>query len=284
MNGEFQSLIKEISWAVLQRLEFIEIKLYWEGAINRSDISSFFKVSIPQSSSDIQKYKEIASTNIIYDGKEKKYFASECFNPVIYNPTPESILTKVSMYIEKFIETIPFSSQIVDFHDVTPFLERKVNLSIFKDVFDAIRKQRGIKIRYQSLKDELPITRTVAPVKIIFSGTVWYYRAFCGLRNEYRNFLFPRTLEIIQYEPRPIEFNKDEEWEQYIYLTIVPHKDLSSTQRSVVAEDFNMQNGKLVIKLRKPHLYHFKRKYNFDIQDTIPPERQQVLLIEEKEL
>jgi hypothetical protein len=37
-----------LRWGTEQRLEFIEFRLFWEGGLNRSDITEQFGVSIPQ--------------------------------------------------------------------------------------------------------------------------------------------------------------------------------------------------------------------------------------------
>ena len=39
---------KRMRWGVEKRLEFIEFRLYWEGGINRADITEQFGVSVPQ--------------------------------------------------------------------------------------------------------------------------------------------------------------------------------------------------------------------------------------------
>src|SRR3984957_8069001 len=72
---------KGIRWGSERRLEFIEFRLYWEGGVNRSDIVEEFGVSVPQASKDLTLYQEQAPGNIRYDRSEKRYFASESFQP-----------------------------------------------------------------------------------------------------------------------------------------------------------------------------------------------------------
>ena len=52
-----------LKWGVERRLEFIEFRLFWEGAINRSDIVEVFGVSVPQASKDLTLYQERAAGN-----------------------------------------------------------------------------------------------------------------------------------------------------------------------------------------------------------------------------
>ena len=46
-----------LRWGVEQRLEFIEFRLFWEGGVNRSDITACFGVSVPQASKDLSQYR-----------------------------------------------------------------------------------------------------------------------------------------------------------------------------------------------------------------------------------
>ena len=62
-------------------LEFIEFPLFWEGGVNRGDITSRFGVSVPQASNDLGRYKELAGDNIHYDAGEKRYLPTANFHP-----------------------------------------------------------------------------------------------------------------------------------------------------------------------------------------------------------
>ena len=58
-------------WGVEKRLEFIEFRLYWEGGINRADITGQFGVSVPQASKDLNLYVAKAPGNLFYDKSVK---------------------------------------------------------------------------------------------------------------------------------------------------------------------------------------------------------------------
>ena len=61
-----------VRWGIEQRLEFIEFRLFWEGAINRADIVDYFAVSVPQASKDLSLYQERAPGNMEYDKRGKR--------------------------------------------------------------------------------------------------------------------------------------------------------------------------------------------------------------------
>ena len=62
-----ETLPKRLRWAPEQRLEFIEFRLFWDGAVNRSDLMDRFGISEPQASKDLASYRELAANNLQYD-------------------------------------------------------------------------------------------------------------------------------------------------------------------------------------------------------------------------
>ena len=82
-------------WGTEQRLEFIEFRLFWEGGVNRGDITSHFGVSVPQASNDLSRYKELAGDNIQYDASEKRYLPTANFHPRFIKPTADRYLAQL---------------------------------------------------------------------------------------------------------------------------------------------------------------------------------------------
>ena len=70
-------------WGQDRRLEFIDFRLLWEGRLNRSDLTTFFRISVPQASLDLSRYQELAPDNLIYDRTLKAYVASPFFKPIL---------------------------------------------------------------------------------------------------------------------------------------------------------------------------------------------------------
>lgn len=54
----------ELRWGIERRLEFIDFRLFWEGRINRSDLTDQFGISTPQASADLARYQEMAPSNL----------------------------------------------------------------------------------------------------------------------------------------------------------------------------------------------------------------------------
>ena len=82
-------------WGVEKRLEFIEFRLFWEGGINRADITDQFGLSVPQASKDLNLYEEKAPGNLIYDKSAKRYLASPRFKPAFLQPESGAYLAQL---------------------------------------------------------------------------------------------------------------------------------------------------------------------------------------------
>src|SRR4051812_492407 len=78
-----------------QRLEFIEYRLFWEGAVNRSDLMDRFGVSVPQASNDLTMYRQLAPQNVTYDLSGKRYVPTAAFQPKFLKPNPDRYLAQL---------------------------------------------------------------------------------------------------------------------------------------------------------------------------------------------
>src|SRR5882762_10929051 len=84
-----------LPWGQRQRLEFIEFRLFWEGAINRSEITDRFSVSVPQASTDLSAYRALAPLNMEYNASQKRYVATPQFKPQLIAPNAERYLAQL---------------------------------------------------------------------------------------------------------------------------------------------------------------------------------------------
>src|SRR6185312_15070573 len=79
-------------WGPEQRLEFIELRAFWEGGVNRGDLRDEFGVSAPQASADLAAYMVLAPGNLVYDLSAKRYVSSPSFAPAMTRPSAEHYL------------------------------------------------------------------------------------------------------------------------------------------------------------------------------------------------
>ena len=86
---------ENLRWSVQQRLEFIDLRLFWDGLINRSDLVKQFSISVPQASADLARYQQLAPENIEYDASSKAYQATAQFKPRIAEPKARHYLAQL---------------------------------------------------------------------------------------------------------------------------------------------------------------------------------------------
>lgn len=73
---------KPFTYAIEQRLRFIDFLLFQYGHVNRSAIMDFYGISMPCASRDIQMYLELAPKNMVYDTNAKAYVRGVGFERV----------------------------------------------------------------------------------------------------------------------------------------------------------------------------------------------------------
>lgn len=62
-----------VSYAVEQRLRFIELLLTDYGFFTRKTVVAFFGVSMASVSRDVELYQELAPGNVVYNGRTKAF-------------------------------------------------------------------------------------------------------------------------------------------------------------------------------------------------------------------
>ena len=161
---------KEQRWSVEKRLEFIDFRLFWEGQINRVDITEQFGVSVPQASNDLSKYQEAAPNNLNYDHREKKYFTSDSFKPVFIKPNADSYFRQLrdDMLALKS-NPVPWLSY-EPAHDIVQMPKRNIDLNVLRSVSESIKESKSLNILYQSMSKQEPAWRSISPHAFAFDA------------------------------------------------------------------------------------------------------------------
>jgi len=272
-------------WSVGRRLEFIDFRLYWEGRINRKDLTEFFDISVPQASSDLKIYQEKAPNNIEYDKSGKFYFATQNFKPVFMNPDSSYYFAQLRLIFNKVLKKEEaFLGQIPSFGSI-PSVARVVDSEILRKILHAINNKMSIEINYQSMNRDQPIWRKIAPHTLAYDGFRWHIRAYCYIHNEFRDFLLIRIQELSNLQPDVIDPSNDICWHNYIDVKIKPHPGLSEAQKKMVERDYGMENGIGTIKVRAALYFYLEKHLGLDEKcEARPPREQQIILINRDEI
>ncbi|MCD9126017.1 WYL domain-containing protein [Luteimonas fraxinea] len=272
-------------WGQDRRLEFIDSRLYWDGRVNRSSLTDFFGISVPQASADLAEYQARAPGNVSYDRSERTYVTTPDFKPILVDSTSGRYLAELYALTTG---TIPPDISFVGKGPLTAIVKhptRLVPAELLRAVLRAIDIGEGLDITYQSMSRPEPSRRVVSPRALSYDGFRWHLRAFCHKREEFADFVFARVLEHrVAAAPTAVP-EIDEEWERFLTVEIGPHPGLSPGQRKAIELDYGMVDGRLEIRTRQCLAYYLLRRLGLHRStDALPPNEQQVALLNRQDL
>lgn len=274
-----------LRWGVERRLEFIEFRLFWEGHVNRGDLTDVFGVSVNQASTDLNRYLGMAPDNMVYDKSARAYIRGSAFDPLFLKPDASRYLSQLRSVADGILDRADAWIGQFPSYDAAPTPARGVDAKTLRTVIAAIRRSEAIEVKYQSLSQPEPRWRWIAPHAIGFDGFRWHIRAFCLTDAAFKDFLLSRILETRGTRPNDIAPKTDSDWHDQVTLEIGPHPDLSDTQQKVIALDYGMRGGQTKIKVRKALLYYALRRLGLDTDPSArKPQDQQIVLLNRSEV
>jgi len=272
----------ELRWGVERRLEFIEFRLFWDGAINRADLTEFFGVSVPQASKDLSQYQELAPGNMEYDKSQKRYFAGPKFKPRFLNPDPDVYLAQLRSLTDGVINRAECWIAVPPEADIALTPRRAIDVPVLRSILQCVHENRSIEIFYQSMNNARPdpVWRRITPHAFGYDGFRWHVRAFCHLEDKFKDFLLPRTLSARTPGEAGAAAEADWLWQNYFDIEIGPHPALTESQKRVVAKDYGLSDGKGTLSVRYAMLFYvLKRLGLLGDAEKEDPRRQHIVAI-----
>src|SRR5690606_30942663 len=131
---------------------------------------------------------------------------------------------------------------------VTP--RRDIDIEVLRNILNAVREGRSIDILYQSMNRSRPdpIWRRITPHAFGYDSFRWHVRAYCHLREGFRDFLLPRILETGDTGAPEKTGDDDDLWNEYFEIKIGAHPNLTESQKLVVGKDYGFTHGKATIR------------------------------------
>jgi len=231
-------------WDVRRRLEFIELAAFWRGWIQRSDLTSEFGQSLPQASSDLQKYMEMNPDALRYDLNIKRYFGAADM---------ELKLAKLDLSdaVRRFLGSDGKSSATGDKVALIDLPFRAVSATVARDVFRAIAQSLAIEIHYLSIHGNSESWRWITPHAFAHDGYRWHVRAYCHRDHSYKDFVIGRVSKTRPPTENEKPKSEDKDWNTWETIRLKPHSKLSEIQRRAIELDFEMKSGGVTLKVRK---------------------------------
>ena len=278
-HDSIASPARQARWGQERRIEFIDFRLQWDGRVNRSDLIEFFRISVPQASLDFGRYMELAPKNIEYDRSEKAYLATAEFYPLVATGEARVYLNQLLGVSSQVLEReASFLGWMPPLGAVT-FPGRKIEASVLRRVLAAIRRKRMLKIEYQSMNRPNSTIRGISPHAVGFDGFRWHVRAYCHERNDFRDFVFARILNIASDEASDVDPLNDAAWTNMLDVVLAPHPELLEGQRRAIDLDYGMQAGHVSFRTRQALLFYLLRRLGLDRLAQGTPQSQQIVLV-----
>ncbi len=267
-------------WGQDRRLEFIDVRLQFDGRINRGDLIKFFDISTPQASADLGQYQVLAPANMRYDPSGRMYIALPEFQPLFGGKAAIGYLDEIHRLARKVVEPAESFVGFVPPTGVVKTPARAIEADEVAIIVRAIRDQSPLRVKYQSMNHPAPINYVISPHALGFDGLRWHVRAWCHARKLFRDFAIGRLeIEGPDHEVSAIDPKLDVGWTTIVSVVLVPHPNLSSHQRKIVIRDYGMSQGRLVLKCQQAMLFYTLRHLNLEELSVMEnPARQHVVV------
>ena len=264
-----------------QRLEFIEFRLFWDGGVNRSDLTSHFGISVPQASNDLAHYREVAPGNVDYDLSGKRYVPTPGFRPRLLKPNPDRYMAQLKAISDGILRRQETWLSDVPDTGVLPVPSRRTEPDVLKALLAAVRSNRRLNIHYQSSnpRNPDPLWRWVSPHAFGFDGFRWHLRAYCHRDNRFKDFILGRCLEAGADAADAVSPADDWQWQNFFEVILQPNPELTAGQRRAIAFDYNMPNDTLAVPVRYALLYYFNKRLRLDVSEQFDKPRERPVTV-----
>lgn len=259
-TGHIDSPLSALSRTQLERLSYVEFRLYFLGTIRRQDLMERFGIAPAAATRDLSEYKRLAPANIAFDNLSKIYVITKEFVP-LFEHIPDRVLTALTQGFGDGIN--PVQGSLVT-SEVPPVLNR-LDIAILAPISRAIYSKKVVQISYFSGTSGAS-QREIVPFALASDGLRWHTRAFDRKKNEFRDFVLSRMNEtVLIEESNPLKhelYDQDIQWNRILELDLVPHPGRKSPE--LVKRDYNMVDGVFRLKVRAAMAGYVLRQWHVD--------------------
>ncbi|WP_417706253.1 WYL domain-containing protein [Rheinheimera aquimaris] len=269
-----------IRWELLMRYRLIEIVALWEGRFTSTHLCKSFGIARQQASKDLNTYlSQIAPGNLVFDSRLRGYKPSDTFTPKVTSGLADEYLHALAS-TKDFAHT--FSQLDLGFAHtemLTPPL-RQVKPELLRALVQAARDGKKLDMGYVSLSSPDEESRIIAPHTLVCTPLRWHLRAYCEKNRDFRDFVLSRFRGINGIEgDANMTKEQDERWNTKIDIVLIPDSRLTDYQKDIIAEDYNMTDGKRVISVRSALVPYAVQALNLDLAKIeARPEAQQIMV------
>ncbi len=242
-----------------ERMGFIETRLLWGEGITAGELGNAFEISRPIAQKTINDYRKKFSEHIEYNRSLKRHMPGPDFKPHFIKSDPLKFLDYLrgESLVGYYREETDWSE--FEIYDVNRFITPELDFNIIKNIFTALHRKQTLLIEYQK-KDLDPsesTERIISPNHLVFVDNRYHIRAYCHLRNEFRDFVLSRIIYTNPSYTEPsykdwVPSTEDKEWNTMVTMSFTPNPELpEGVQRAILRNYQTAQSDTIVIKCKK---------------------------------
>lgn len=255
----------------LRRLRDMEVLLLWEGALENARLREVFGVRAVQASRLLATFLAAHGEDVERESPHSPITRGAKFRPTYAGTSPdeylELIATTQPRQVAPFIEDLRL--------DLTP-----VRPEIFAAVAQACLRKTGLRIAYRSLSNPEGESRFVFPHSVVRAARRWHMRAWCELRQDYRDFALGRITQVSTEAVNALKTEADDvDWNTLANLVVGPHPLLSEGQSKLLRDEYFSGKSERTVRVRTSLVSYTIQDLRLavDLERQVPPEYQLIL-------
>ena len=271
-------------WEQILRYRYIELIALWEGKLTTRQLCETFGIGRQQANKDLSSYwRALTQGDLIYDASAKHYLPSSNFKPILTQGLASEYLQLAAQQsdVQRILGHLPVAAAAVE---VVTAPSRELPPSLLRPIIQAITDCRRIDVDYVSLNNPDREGRIVVPHTLVWTGYRWHVRAWCEKNQDFRDFVLSRfrgEADLMDSSER--NASEDNDWQQRVTLQVEPDPRLRADQREVIAHDYNMENGRLLLTTRAKLAPYLLQLLNVNTGPLLDDPRAQQLVLSNQE-
>lgn len=257
-SNSVPAMLKGVPPSQVERLAFIEARLFFLGELRRADLAKRFSQASIQASRDLALYKELAPENLVYDFQAKTYLPGEKFR-LIFSRTPERVMYWLKSGLG---DGLPHPQGLPTAEVESLGLPKLAELAM---VTRAIYRKQVLEVTYVSLSSGRT-DRQIVPHALVDNGQRWHVRAYDRANARFSDFVITRISTAKVHDGGEAAAHErpeaDEQWNRSVELRLIPHPRLS--HKGAVEADYGMRSGVLTVSCRAAVAGYALRRWGVD--------------------
>ncbi len=255
-----------------QRIRDMEVLLLWEGTLDNARVREVFGLQMVQASRTVASFIAEHKQSVIRATSHAPVTALPSFTPLYASGKTDEYLRLVAQ-----AQPASVAPHVVDARvDLSP-----VHLAHFALLNRACRLGLGVRLQYRSLSQPTGSERLVFPHSLVLAARRWHVRAWCTLRQDFRDFALGRIASALPTEETMTDTeSRDVHWRERVHLRVGAHPALTEGQAALLRDEYLGGNETAEIEVRRALLSYVVQDLRMATNPQIqaPPAYQLVLL------